>query len=74
MSRASATSRFQQILESVESLNPQDQATLIEIVSKRLIQARRAELIGEVAEARAAYARGDVCRGSIADLMAEAAE
>lgn len=74
MSKSSAGSRLQKVIETVESLDPQDQAVLVEIVSKRLIQARRTELISEVSESRAAYALGDVRRGSLADLMAEAAE
>lgn len=68
-----ASSRFQEVIETVEALPPDDQALLIEIVRERLIQHRRAELAAEIAEARAAYQRGDVQRGRVADLLKELA-
>ncbi len=40
-----ATSRFQEVLDAVETLPPDDQVLLIEIVRQRLIQDRRAELV-----------------------------
>ncbi len=66
-----ATSRFQEVLDVVETLPPDDQVLLIEIVRQRLIQDRRAELIAEVAEARQAYQQGNVRRGTVDDLMRE---
>jgi len=66
-----AASRFQEILETVETLPPDDQLLLIEVVRQRLIQERRAELISEVVEARQAYRRGDVRRGTVDDLLRE---
>jgi len=66
-----ASSHFQKILETVETLPPDDQLLLIGIVRQRLIQDRRAELISEVAEARQAYQHGDVRRGTVDDLMKE---
>lgn len=62
---------FQNVIETVESLSFSDQWLLIELVRKRLIEQRRAELVAEVAEARQAYQQGDVRRGSVADLMKE---
>lgn len=44
---------------------------LIEIVRQRLIQQRRAELAADIAEARNAYQRSEVRRGTVADLMEE---
>jgi len=64
---------FQNAIETVELLPPGDQMLLIEIVRQRLIQQRRAELVTEVAEARQAYRRGDVQRGTVDDLMKELA-
>jgi hypothetical protein len=58
----------------VESLPPDDQVLLIEIIRRRLIQHRRAELAAEVAETRDAYQRGEVRRGTVADLTKELAE
>lgn len=65
------TSRFQDVIETVETLPPEDQALLVEIIRQRLIQHRRRELAAEIAEAREAYQRGEVHRGTVADLMEE---
>ena len=68
------TSTFQVALETVEELTPGDQEMLVEIVRRRLIERRRAELAEDIAAAREAYRRGDVRRGTVDDLMAELAE
>jgi len=44
---------------------------LIEIIRQRLIQQRRAELAADIAEARNAYQRGEVRRGTVTDLVEE---
>jgi hypothetical protein len=69
-----ASSTFQVALETVEELTPEDQEMLVEIVRRRLIEQRRAELAQDIAAAREAYGRGDVRRGTVDDLMAELAE
>jgi len=74
MSKKSVIPRFQEVIETVEALPSDDQALLIGIIRQRLIQYRRAELATEIAEARNAFQRGDVHRGTVADLMAEMAE
>ncbi len=48
--------------------------SLMEVIRQRLIQRRLTELVTEVAEARNAYQRGEVCRGIVADLMKDLAE
>jgi len=58
----------------IEELPPDDQALLIEIIHRRLIQHRRAKLAAEIAEARDAYRQGNVHQGTVADLMEEIAE
>ena len=73
MSEKIASSRFQEVIETVEALPPGDQVLLIEIVHQRLIQQRRTELAADIAEARNAYQRGEVRRGTVADLMDELA-
>ena len=69
-----ASSTFQVALETVEELTPEDQEMLVEIVRRRLIEQRRAELAQDIAAAREAYRRGDVDRGTVEELMAELAE
>ena len=64
-------SRLQQALDIVEALEPEEQAILLNVISKRLAQQRRNELIEDIAQARNDYQKGNVKRGSIADLMAE---
>ena len=57
MSEKMASYRFQEVIETVEALPPDDQELLIEIIRQRLIQQRRAELAADIAEARNAYQR-----------------
>jgi hypothetical protein len=71
MSEKIASSRFQEVIETVEALPFGDQALLVEIIRQRLIQQRRAELAADIAEARNAYQHGEVRRGTVADLMEE---
>lgn len=68
------SSVFQNAIEGVERLPVDDQLLLIEIIRQRMIQHRRAELVTQVAESRAAYRTGDVRRGSVDDLMQELEE
>ncbi|MDZ8258719.1 hypothetical protein [Nostoc sp. ChiQUE01b] len=65
------TSTFQKVIEAVEALDPEAQAILVDIIQKRLKQQRRDDLLKAVAEAREAYAKGEVHSGTVADLMAE---
>jgi hypothetical protein len=71
MQTATGSSAFQRAIESVEMLPVEDQMLLVEIIRRRLIQYHRAELVAEVAEARAVYEAGNVRRGSVEDLLAE---
>ena len=64
-------SALQQALDVVEALEPEEQAILLNVISKRLAQQRRSELIEDITQARDDYQKGNVKRGSVADLMAE---
>jgi hypothetical protein len=68
---AEKISTFQQAIDVVEALEPEEQAMLLDIISKRLSQQRRDELIIDVAQARDDYQKGNTKRGSVADLMTE---
>ena len=74
MREKATSSHFQEVIEMVETLPPDDQALLIEIIHQRLIQSQRAELAAEIAEARDAYRRGEARSGTVADLMKELTE
>ena len=65
------TAKFAEALDLVETLPVEDQTALIEVVARRIAATRRREMMREIAEARANYRRGNVKRGSAADLMRE---
>jgi hypothetical protein len=62
---------FQEALEIVESLPEEQRESLMDIVKRRLIEARRDRLAQNIKEAREEYKRGKTRKGSIADLMNE---
>lgn len=62
---------FQDALDTVEQLSPDDQAELIEIVRRRLVERNRQRLADEVREARAEYAAGGARPVSADDLLGE---
>jgi len=65
---------FQDALEVVESLPEYQQENLLDIIRHRLIDHRRHLLAESIKQARQEYARGEVKRGSVADLMKEISE
>ena len=65
------SSEIQRVLDAVESLPVDDQMLVIDVVSRRLIQQRRAGLVAEVDEARVAYRAGEVRRGTVEDLLGD---
>jgi len=64
-------STLQKAIEIVENLPSDEQEILVEVIRRRILERRRAVLIAEVAEAREAYQRGEVQRGSVDDLLQE---
>jgi len=60
---------FHGLIDAVESLPLDDQSMLVELINKRIMGKRRAELVDEVKEARDVFRKGEVKRGTIADLM-----
>lgn len=69
MSGAAQSLSFQDLIDAVESLPLDDQSMLVELINKRIIEKRRAELVAEVGEAREAFRKGEVKRGTVEDLM-----
>ena len=65
------TGKFNEVLATVEKLPVEDQATLVEVVNKRIAAARRQEMVREISEARTEHRRGKTKRGSAADVMRE---
>ena len=65
------TGTFDEALEIIESFPDEQKESLIEIVKRRLTDERRDRLAQTVKEARDEYARGEVRRGTVDDLMLE---
>jgi cation transport regulator ChaB len=65
------TVTFQEALEVVESLPEYQQENLLDIIRHRLIDHKRQLLVEGIKQARQEYARGEVRKGSVADLMKE---
>lgn len=62
---------FQKALDVIESLPVYQQEDVIDIVRHRLIEQRREMLAESVREAKKDYARGEVRKGTVDDLMKE---
>ena len=62
-------SLFQRALDIVEELPPEDQETLIEVIQRRLVERRRAEIAENAAATLEAVREGRARYGSVEDLM-----
>ena len=65
---------FQEVLDVVESLPEYQQEDLVDIIRRRLIEQRRERLADSIKEAREEYARGEMKKGTVDDLMKELSE
>jgi hypothetical protein len=65
------TSAFQQAIESVENLSLEDQEILLDLLQKRLHQAKRTKLSQKITEVRQEFAEGNVQYGSVEQFLAE---
>ena len=68
------TVTFQEALEIVESLPEGQQDDLVDIIQRRRTEHRRELLAESIQQGRAEYARGEISRGSVGDLMKELTE
>ncbi len=64
-------STLKEALDVVEALDPEEQAVLVDVISKRLSEQQRNALLKEVTQARLDSQQGSVKRGSVAYLMAK---
>jgi len=62
------TSLFQQALDIVEKLPPEDQETLVDLIQHRLVEWRRAEIARNAAATLQAVQEGRARYGSVEDL------
>ena len=66
---APQTVTLDQVLDLAELLPPEQRMTLADILKKRNLETRRAELIESVLEARRQYANGELEPMSVAELL-----
>jgi selenocysteine lyase/cysteine desulfurase len=62
------SSQFQQALDTVEALSPDDQQALVELVQHRLAENRRHEIARHASDTLEAVRSGKACKGSLDDL------
>ena len=62
------TSLFQQALDMVEKMPPEDQQTLVDLIQRRLVEWRRAEIARNAAATLQAVREGRADYGSVEDL------
>jgi hypothetical protein len=60
---------YGQVLDSIEALPEDQQESLLDIVRKRLVERRRAELIKSVGEARKEFKSGKLRPATSAEIM-----
>jgi hypothetical protein len=65
------TTTFDEALDIIESFPEEQRESIVEIVKRRLTEERRERLAQTVKKARQEYARGEVKRGTVDDLIRE---
>ena len=65
---------FREALELIESLPEEDRRDLLDIVRRRLVEERRAEIAKAIQAARGEWARGEVKSGTVDNLLRELPE
>ena len=64
-------STFDDILEAVDHLSPDDQADLVAVIQRRLAERGRQQVVSDVREGRADYQAGRAAPAGVDDLMRE---
>lgn len=62
---------FQEIIDSVEKLSPDDQDHLFELIKKRRIEKRRLEIAANAKATLESLKQGTAKKGSVNDLIAD---
>ncbi len=65
------TVTFDEVLDIIESFPEKQRESIVEIVKRRLTEERREQLAQTIKESREEYARGEVSRGTVEDLIRE---
>lgn len=64
-------SKFDQVLESIETLSLDEQEALVQVVQRRIVEKRRDEIAENITQSRLEYAKGKVFRGKVSEIMNE---
>ena len=64
-------SKFDRVLESIEKLSLDEQEALVQVVRRRIVEKRRDEIAENITQAREEYAKGEVFRGQVSEIMNE---
>ncbi len=65
------TLSFQEVLETIERLSLGDQEALMDVIRRRIIEQRRAELAKDIREAEEEFKAGNVRRATPDELRRE---
>ncbi|MEA3359557.1 MAG: hypothetical protein U9R17_09175 [Thermodesulfobacteriota bacterium] len=65
------TATFDEVLDIIESFPEDQRESIVEIVKRRLAEERREQLAQTIKEAQEEYARGEVKRGTVDELIRE---
>ncbi len=68
------TVTFDEALDIIESFPEKQRESIVEIVKRRLTEERREQLAQTIKESREEYARGEVRRGTVDDLVKEVSQ
>jgi hypothetical protein len=63
--------KFADLLDAVDNLSREEKETFLEVLQRRLIEQRREEIAGEIAEARQEFQAGECQAVTAEDLMKE---
>ena len=63
--------KFENILDSIDTMELQEQQMIVNIVQNRIAEKKRIEIIKEVEQGRIDYKNGNVMRGGVKELLAD---
>jgi len=65
---ANNSANINEVLEGVERLDIDEQAYILDVISKRLVESRRVKIAKRAEEVEQAYREGEVKKGTVDDL------
>ena len=67
----SQTTQFNEILEMIDCLSPDEQEDLVNIVRQRRVEQRRDEIATNITKAQQDYKQGNLFRGGVEEVITE---